>query len=854
MAQLPAKKAFPKEPIEYDRIWACTTTERCAKLRKEWEEAPVEIVSDDSVSFTKGYNKNPGLPIPYRFAEGAASILDNCQLLIRDGELIVGQMNGKVRGVDIFAAECPQGVLDNIARGAFDRKYSSTVGSYCSPEDMEILKKEAEYWVQFATKPEEDEVNVALKALLGEGHMDLMMDRSMLLEGIPFRADPEESIWGRLMPEKIGRGRSSYRFEPAAIGLKKVKELCQQELDRMVKYGGYMNQYPDSILSRVTPLDKKMMLKGMIIACDSIIRWANRYADLAEKMAKEETRPERKAELEKIASNCRWVPENPPRDFWEALQAVRFMHAASQKEKTMRKETALNRMDLDLYPYYIADKKAGRITPEKAVELFCCFLIKTREVETWDPESKEMAHSQGTLLPDITICGKDEDGNDCTNEMSCIILRAMANMKFSEPTIYIRVNDKMDDDFLKFAVKANMQHKGGCPAFLNDKLGTEKWLEYGIPLPYATDWQTSGCLGYHLNIGQHIGGFKAVNLIKCLELALHDGFDPHYGKQLGPHTGKFVDMKSAEELEEAYYKQVDYFAEQLTRDYEIRHSVEMKSPLMSPLNCVMYYDSAIEYGVNPTCGGTPYPMLTSMWVGERGTTDVADALAGLKKVVFDDKVCTTEELYKAIQANWEGYETIHEACKHAPKYGNDDEYVDSIFKRVADNTKVILQKRPDPLTGTKPLLFKGAASAHLVYGTVVGALPGGRVAGTPINDGGVSAMAGGDTNGPTALLNSAAKFDSSVYMGNVLNVKLNSQVLNSEEKLVNIVALIKAYIQKGGFHVQINIHDQEELIDARHNPDKHRDLLVRVGGYSANFVDLPFALQDEISNRTCHTL
>ena len=233
------------------------------------------------------------------------------------------------------------------------------------------------------------------------------------------------------------------------------------------------------------------MLEGMIIMCDAVVRWAHRYADLAEKMAAEETRPQRKEELLRIASNCRWVPENPPRDYWEALQSARFMHAASQKEKTMRKETALNRMDTDLYPYYIKDKKEGKITPEFAIELFNCFLMKTREVEAWDMESKAMRHSQDTLLPDITICGLDEEGNDMTNEVSAIILRAMATMKFSEPTIYIRVHDKMSTDFLKFALKCNMEHRGGCPAYLNDKLGTERFLEYGVPLEECVKWQTS---------------------------------------------------------------------------------------------------------------------------------------------------------------------------------------------------------------------------------------------------------------------------------------------------------------------------------------------------------------------------
>ena len=208
----------------------------------------------------------------------------------------------------------------------------------------------------------------------------------------------------------------------------------------------------------------------------------------------------------------------------------------------------------------------------------------------------------------------------------------------------------------------------------------------------------------------------------------------------------------------------------------------------------------------------------------------------------------------AIDKNWEGYEEMHQGCLYAPKYGNDDDYADSIFKRVADNNAEIMLKRPDPITGVKRVLFKGAASAHLYFGTVLGALPNGRVKNQPINDGGVSAMAGYDVNGPTALLNSAAKFNSYYYMGNVLNVKLSRENMNTEDKLNKVVALIQTYIKKGGFHLQINIHDQEELIDARHNPEAHKDLLVRVGGYSANFIDLPYTLQDEIINRTNHNL
>ncbi len=836
--------------IDYDRIWACgEMSPRLKALRDEWQDADVYICADPERSFTASYKETEGLPVSLRFGMAAAKILDDTKLLIRDGELIVGQMNDKVRGADIFTAECPQSVLNNIARGSFDRKYSETSAALCSDEDMQALKEGAEYWVK---RVPVNKVNVALVHEFGPDHLDLMQDRSMVFEGIPFRADPEMSIWGRTCPELIGRGRSSYRFEPCRVGLKKVKELVQAELDAMdTKGAGWMKP----MYSRPTPWEKRAMLEGMLIACDSVINWAHRYADLAEEMAKNETRPERKAELERIASNCRWVPENAPRDYWEALQSIRFMHAASQKEKTMRKESALNRMDQDLYPYYKADVEAGKLTPEFAVELFECFLMKTREVEAWDPEVAEMRHSQGTLLPDITICGKNEKGEDTTNEMSCIILRAMATMKFSEPTIYIRVNDKMDPEFLKFAVKANMEHRGGCPAYLNDYLGTQKWLDYGtIPEAECYNWQTSGCLGYHLNCGQHIGGFMHLNLPKIFELALHDGFDPRMQKQFGPHTGKFEDMKSEEEVEEAYYKQLDYFADRITKDFEIRHSLEILNELESPLNCVFWYDTAIRFGMNPVRGGTDYPETVTMWLGERGTTDIADSLTSIKKLCFDDKKYTPAQMLDAIDKNWEGYEEMHQDCLHAPKYGNDDDYADSIFKRVADNNAEIMLKRPDPITGVKRVLFKGAASAHLYFGTVLGALPNGRVKNQPINDGGVSAMAGYDVNGPTALLNSAAKFNSYYYMGNVLNVKLSRENMNTEDKLNKVVALIQTYIKKGGFHLQINIHDQEELIDARHNPEAHKDLLVRVGGYSANFIDLPYTLQDEIINRTNHNL
>jgi formate C-acetyltransferase len=249
-----------------------------------------------------------------------------------------------------------------------------------------------------------------------------------------------------------------------------------------------------------------------------------------------------------------------------------------------------------------------------------------------------------------------------------------------------------------------------------------------------------------------------------------------------------------------------------------------------------------------------YPITTVMWIGDRGSTDVADVFAAIKYLVFDQKKATMAELLEATKVNWEGHEALRQLCLKAPKYGNDDPYVDDIFSFVTQKNTEIMQKRPDPITGLTPFLFKGAAGGHIVHGSVVGALPNGRMAFSPVNDGATSAMPGVDTTGPTALINSAARFDNWQYMGGVHNMKFTEELLNTPEKLELIIALIRAYFEKGGWHIQFNIHSQESLIAAKENPEEYRNLLVRVGGYSAYFVDLPGSLQDEIIHRTPHAM
>lgn len=344
-----------------------------------------------------------------------------------------------------------------------------------------------------------------------------------------------------------------------------------------------------------------------------------------------------------------------------------------------------------------------------------------------------------------------------------------------------------------------------------------------------------------------------LNQAKIFEITLYNGFDPRTKKQLGLHTGDVTKFTSIEQFYEAFFKQEDYFADKMRKDYFIRRSVDLVHSPQSGLGSAFLLEDCITKGLAPLEGGARYPVTCNQWVGDRGITDVADCLAALKYLVFDNKKMTMAELMDALKVNWEGKEDMRQVCLKAPKYGNDDDYVDDIFNHVSMKTQEILQSRPDPFTGLKPFLFKGAAAGHIQHGMVVGALPNGRKAWTSVNDGGTSAMPGTDVKGPTALINSATKVPHArECMGIVHNMKFSKQLLNTPEKLEKVLALIKTFFARGGWHTQFNIVNAEELLDAKKHPEKWQNLMVRVAGYSAYFVDLPPSLQDEIIARTLH--
>ncbi|MDR2665832.1 MAG: hypothetical protein LBC21_06100 [Oscillospiraceae bacterium] len=820
-------------------------TPRLRKLKAEWEAAEPQVYVDDTVLFTQSWKETEGLPIDIRWAKALEKRLLECPLLIRDGELIVGSLTKFIRGNGTLCAMKPREILKMVDSGKFDRKTSDISSTKIDPEDLKALREDAEYWIEHM--PKVSSVNASVAFDMGEDVFDLLFDRGMVFEGRGVRYEMDRGLFQNY--SAYGGGVAQVSVKCVSHGLNYVIDLCNKERERMMAEGD-QNSHGTAQFLR-----KYWLLKATVISCEAFIAFARRHAELAREIEQYETRPERKRELLRIARACERVPAEPPRDFFEAVQCVRLYHLVCWKESSDRPEVPVGRLDQLLYPYYKKDKEEGKITAQEAAELLGALWLKIRECENLVTIPREQRAAPGSLLPNITLCGTDENGNDLTNEVSWLVLEAMAQIKLSEPAIYVRYGENTPTEFIHHALECNREFGGGNPAFLNDKLGTQRYLDRDVPLSDACNWNASGCLGYHLDSLEHMGGGHNISQLKVFELALNDGFDPRTQKQLGPHTGDARGFTSYEQVLEAYYKQLEYFVPILRKFKMLTWSTEIADGPMSGLRVAMQYEDCIPAGLASREGGARYPEGRACWLGSRGLVDLADSLAAIKKVVFTDKKATMSELLDACANNWEGAEELQRLCLNAPKYGNDDDFADEIYNEMSLRVPEIMQQEIDPLTGKKPMLFIGAAAGHVGIGRAIGALPNGRANGSPTCDAACSVMPGMDTNGPTAAINSATnECYGYPYTGYAMNMKFSKSILNSPEKIEKLGWLVKAFMKRGGWHIQFNIHSREELLDAQAHPEEHKNLLVRVGGYSAYFIDLPPGLQTEIVNRTMHEI
>ena len=583
-------------------------------------------------------------------------------------------------------------------------------------------------------------------------------------------------------------------------------------------------------------------LNAVIITCEAVIAFAQRYGALAEEMAQKETDDRRKKELNRIAATCYHVPANPARDFYEAVQSFWFIQLAVSIEH-LGPGICPGRFSQYMYPFYQKDKELGKLTEEETLELLELLFLKFVTLIRFLPGAV-VEQNQGNMFQNISLGGLTPSGEDATNEMDYLVLEAQKRVRSIQPTLSILYHDRLPEELLLKA--AELVSTGiGMPAFFNNDLNIQGLIEHGASLEDARNYSIIGCVeaGFSHSANTMHGG--ALNLPKMLELALNNGKDMLSGKQIGPQTGDPLKFRSYSELHEAIKEQLQYFMP-LRIDFQYTVNALNAEFLPLPFNSALV-DDCIATGKSMGQGGARYSM---DGCGPVGVIDLADSLAAINKFVFEEKSLSMAELIEALRSNFDGKEELHHRLKKAPKYGNGGDYVERIAREWYDIFYDEHQKFHDYLGGrARP--FALSVSYHPVLGSKTAALPSGREARESLADGTVSPCAGCDQEGPTAVLGSASRIiDTTKYASSLLNMKFHPSSLQTAKGQKQLVALVRTYMHLGGNHVQWNVVSADTLKDAQLNPQNHRDLIIRVAGFSAFFIQLDTRLQNEIIKRT----
>jgi len=592
--------------------------------------------------------------------------------------------------------------------------------------------------------------------------------------------------------------------------------------------------------------DKAEELKGMDISCDAAIIFAERHADLAEKMAEKETDEQRKSELERIASNCHWVPARAPRDLWEAIQMYWFVHLGTITELNGWDAMNPGHMDQHLYPFYEKGLADGTMDREKAKELIECFWVKVNN-QPAPPKVGVTARESGTYndFTNINLGGMKRNGSDGVNEISYIILEVIDEMHLLQPGSNIQISYKTPDRFLKAACRVIRKGYGYPSVFNADEVVMEQ-VRVGKTLEDAREGGCSGCIetGSFGKEAYILTGY--FNVPKILELVLTNGVDSMTNKKIGLETGDPREFKSFDDLYEAFTIQLHYFVDlkiKVNNYIERMFATYMPAPFLSVVisDCIKngkdYYNAGPRYNTN--------------YIQCCGIGTITDSLSAIKKHVFEDKNITMEYLLDALDKNFKDKEAHRlRLFNKTPFYGNDDDYADSIMQRVYASLFEAIDGKPNT-KGSQYHFNMLSTTCHIYFGQILGASANGRFAGMPISDG-TSPSHGADRNGPTAVIKSLGKMDHVKSGGTLLNQRFLPSVLEGKEGIEKLAHLMRAYFKLNGHHIQFNVVDTSTLRKAQEAPEEYRDLLVRVAGYSDYFVDLDIDHQEEIIARTEH--
>ncbi len=784
-------------------------SDRIKKLREQSLNAVNRISAERALLITEFYKSGVAAaePVPVQRALSFKYILENKSICINEGELIVGERGPAPKATPTYPEICIHTL-----------------------QDLQILNDRKK--VSFKS---DEETRTAYRDIIipfwkGRSNRDRI-----------FASLPQE--WKDCYAAGIFTEFQEQRAPGhTALGIKMfhtgMLDLKQRIAESMAKL---------DLVKKPTAIDQLDELRAMDIVCDAIMRYAERHAEKLDELAAAEADPQRKAELTEMARICRKVPAHAPETIHEALQHYWFIHLGVVTELNPWDSFNPGRLDQALYPIYKKEMEEGTTTKEQVYEVLESFWVKFNNHPS--PPKVGVTAEESNTYTDfclINVGGVKEDGSDGVNEMSYIILDVIREMRLLQPSSMIQVSKKNPDLFIRKAVDI-IKTGFGQPSVFNTDALVQEMLRAGKDVKDARNGGCSGCVetGAFGTEAYILTGY--FNLPKILELTLHNGFDHRTNKQLGPQTGNPVDFKTYEEFFEAYRTQVQYFMGVKLTGNNIIERIFMRNMPVPFLSILI--DDCIARGKDYMCGGARY---NSTYIQGVGLGSITDMLTAVKYQVYDTKSITMQTLVDALDADFKGYEKLqYNLVYNTPKYGNDDDYADAQEVQVFDMYYDTINGHKSP-RGADYRVNMLPTTCHVYFGSVTAATPDGRNAWKVLSEG-ISPVQGADTNGPTAVIRSAAKIDHIKTGGTLLNQKFTPSLLKTEEGCMNVVHLIRSYFRMDGHHIQFNVVNADTLRDAQKHPENYRDLIVRVAGYSDYFNDLGEDLQNEIINRTEHT-
>ncbi len=807
-------------------------TDRVAQLRQYSLDAVPTLSSERAELMTEFYKTHTGLmSTPVQRALAFRYLLEHKAIYIHPGELIVGEKGPAPKATPTYPELCCH-----------------------SLSDLDILNSREK--IPFAVSPETRQVYAETIIPFWRGRT---MRELIFQEMTPAWKDAYEAgIFTEFM-EQRSPGHTVLDDKIYHKGMLDFKAEIQAHLDAL------------DFFTDPEAYAKQEELKAMAITADALIRFAERHAEKARALAAQETDPQRRRELERIAGVCTHVPAYAPRDFWEALQYYWFVHLGVTLELNPWDSFNPGKLDQHLEPFYRKGIAEGTLTREQAEELLQCFWIKFNN-QPAPPKVGVTAAESGTYtdFAQINLGGVRPDGADGVNEVTYLILDVIEAMRLLQPSSSIQVSRQNPDDFIKRAARI-IRTGFGQPSVFNTEVVIAEMLRAGKSLVDARCGGTSGCVetGAFGKENYNLTGY--FNLPKVLELTLYNGVDPRTGKQLGPRTGDPRTFANFDALFAAFETQLRYFVDVKIRGnavIERLYARYMPAPFLSLL-----ISDCIAKGKDYHDGGARY---NTSYIQGVGLGSVTDALTAIKYHIYDTSQLlavdynppflaaldydpaqagmgpvTMGELLDALAHDFVGYERLRQRLlNRTPRYGNDDDYADTVMRAVFEAYFRAIDGRPNTRGGAYHIDLL-PTTCHVYFGSVTGATADGRRAWTPLSEG-ISPVQGVDRRGPTAVIKSAAKMDHIRTGGTLLNQKFTPSVLRDDAGLNGLVHLIRAYFQMGGHHIQFNVVDTATLRAAQAHPEQYRDLIVRVAGYSDYFCDLGKALQDEIIARTAH--